>query len=186
MAWSETKNVKWKVAIPGKGSATPVIWGDTIFVLTAIPTAKKAPGAHQAKAAAPAPPAGERRGPPPGVTPEFVQRFTILAINRKDGKTLWQRTLRTEPPHEGIHKDGSYAGGSALTDGERVYAFFGSRGLYAVSLKGDVVWEKDLGDMTTKLAFGEGASPALHGDRLVVNWDHERVLHRRLRQADGP
>jgi outer membrane protein assembly factor BamB len=169
VTWSETKNVKWKVAIPGKGSATPVIWGDTIFVLTAIPTEKRAPGT-----AAPAPaPGGERRGPPPGITPEFVQRFTLLAINRKDGKTLWQRTLREELPHESMHATNSWASASALTDGERVYAFFGSRGLYALDMKGNVVWEKDLGDMTTKLGFGEGASPALHGDRLVVNWDHE-------------
>src|SRR5688572_336089 len=67
VAWSETKNVKWKVEIPGKGSATPVIWGDTIFVLTAIPAEKKAPGAHEGKAAAPAPGSGgeRRQGPPP-------------------------------------------------------------------------------------------------------------------------
>jgi outer membrane protein assembly factor BamB len=143
LSWSETHNVKWKVEIPGKGSATPVIWGDTIFVLTAIPTATKA------------------------------QRFTILAIDRKDGKTRWQRALREEVPHEGMHATNSWASASALTDGERVYAFFGSRGLYALDMKGNVVWEKDLGDMTTKMGFGEGASPALHGDRLVVNWDHE-------------
>lgn len=168
VTWSETKNVKWKVAIPGKGSATPVIWGDTILVLTAIPTEKRAPVAAPASA-----PGGERRGPPPGITPEFAHRFTLLAINRKDGKTLWQRTLREELPHESMHATNSWASASALTDGERVYAFFGSRGLYALDMKGNVAWEKDLGDMTTKLGFGEGASPALHGDRLVVNWDHE-------------
>ena len=175
VAWSETKNVKWKVEIPGKGSATPVIWGDTIFVLTAIPTEKKAPAAIEDKAAAPAPESGgeRRQSRPPGIKPEFVQRFTILAINRKDGKTLWQRSLREELPHDGTHATNTWASASALTDGERVYAFFGSRGLYALDMKGNVKWEKDLGDMTIKLGFGEAASPALHGDRLVVNWDHE-------------
>jgi outer membrane protein assembly factor BamB len=97
----------------------------------------------------------------------------ILAINRKDGKTLWQRVLREELPHEGTHPTGSFASNSAVTDGERVYAFFGSRGLYALDMTGKVVWEKDLGDMSTKMGFGEGSSPALHGDRLVINWDHE-------------
>ncbi len=163
VAWSETKNVKWKVEIPGKGSGTPVIWADTIFVLTAIPTEKRAPGA----------PIADKAGRPPDIKPEFVQRFTILAINRKDGKTLWQRSLREELPHDGTHATNTWASASALTDGEHVYAFFGSRGLYALDMKGNVKWEKDLGDMTIKLGFGEAASPALHGDRLVVNWDHE-------------
>jgi outer membrane protein assembly factor BamB len=76
-------------------------------------------------------------------------------------------------PHEGTHKDGSYASGSALTDGERIYAFFGSRGLYALDFTGRVLWEKDLGTMSTRNAFGEGSSPAVFGNVLVVNWDHE-------------
>jgi outer membrane protein assembly factor BamB len=145
VSWSEKSNVKWKVEIPGNGSATPVIWGDTIFVLTAVPVVGKA----------------------------GVQRFVILAIDRRDGKTLWQRALREERPHEGTHATNSWASASALTDGEGVYAFFGSRGLYALDMKGALKWEKDLGDMATKMEFGEAASPALHRDRLVVNWDHE-------------
>jgi outer membrane protein assembly factor BamB len=145
--WSETKNVKWKVEVPGRGSATPAIWGDTIFVLTAVPAGT--PGAGTA------------------------QKFTVVALGRKDGKVVWQRVVREEAPHEGTHETNSFASASPLTDGERVYAFFGSRGLYALDMKGNVVWEKDLGRMTVKLGFGEAASPALHGDRLVVNWDHE-------------
>ena len=97
----------------------------------------------------------------------------MIAYGRKDGKVLWQRVVREEAPHEGTHATNTFASASALTDGERVYAFFGSRGLYALDLKGNVKWEKDLGDMNVKMGFGEAASPALHGDRLVVNWDHE-------------
>jgi outer membrane protein assembly factor BamB len=140
--WGETKNVKWKVEVPGLGSGTPVVWGTTLYVLTAVPAGN-------------------------------AQRFTILAFDRKDGKVLWQKVLREEVPHEGHHATNTFASHSALTDGEHVYAFFGSRGLYALDLRGNVMWEKDLGDMTIKLGFGEAASPALHGDRLVVNWDHE-------------
>ena len=76
-------------------------------------------------------------------------------------------------PHEGTHHDGSFASASLLTDGKRFYAYFGSRGLYALDLAGKVLWEKDLGEMQTRNGFGEGSSPALHGDTLVVNWDHE-------------
>jgi outer membrane protein assembly factor BamB len=173
LEWSETENVAWKLEIPGKGSATPVIWGDHIFVLTAIPTevSGAAPAAPQ-----PEPPPGasrRRRRGPRGIQPEFVQRFAILGIDRKDGKIAWQRVLREEQPHEGTHQTGTWASNSAATDGERVYAFFGSRGLYALDMAGGVLWEKDLGDMTIKLGFGEGSSPALHDGRLVINWDHE-------------
>jgi outer membrane protein assembly factor BamB len=163
--WSETKNVAWKVAIPGKGSSTPVVWDDHIFVLTAIPTAQ---GAPEASAEA----GGERRGPPTRA-PDVVQQFAILAVSRTDGEVAWQRVLREELPHEGTHPTGTWASCSAVTDGERVYAFFGSQGLYALDMAGNVLWEKDLGDMTIKLSFGEGSSPALHDGRLVINWDHE-------------
>jgi outer membrane protein assembly factor BamB len=146
LEWSETRNVKWKADIPGLGSATPVVWGDAIYVLTSVPDE---PGGSAA------------------------QRFTVIAYGRQDGKVLWQRVVRQEAPHEGHHATNTFASASALTDGERVYAFFGSRGLYALDLKGNVKWEKDLGDMNIKMGFGEAASPALHGDRLVVNWDHE-------------
>ena len=144
--WSESKNVRWKAPIPGTGSATPVIWGDTIYVLTAVPAGE-----------------GDKQ----------KQKFTVLAYGRKDGKVVWERVVREEVPHEGHHDTNTYASASALTDGELVYAFFGSRGLYALDMKGSVKWEKDLGDMHIKMGFGEAASPALFGDRLVVNWDHE-------------
>jgi outer membrane protein assembly factor BamB len=146
LEWSETRNVKWKADIPGLGSATPVVWGDAIYVLTAVPA---------------------------GTGGSAAQRFTVIAYGRQDGKVLWQRVVREEVPHEGHHATNTFASASALTDGERIYAFFGSHGLYALDLKGNVKWEKDLGDMNIKMGFGEAASPALHADRLVVNWDHE-------------
>jgi outer membrane protein assembly factor BamB len=165
--WSETKNVKWKVEIPGKGSATPVVWGDRLYVLTAVP----------GKAAAVAPPAVAPAAPggrgPAGTRADTVQKFTILALRRSDGKVLWEKVLREELPHEGTHATGTWASASAATDGEMVFAHFGSRGLYALDASGKVVWEKDLGDMQIKLAFGEGSSPALARDRLFVQWDHE-------------
>jgi outer membrane protein assembly factor BamB len=168
--WSETKNVRWKVEIPGKGSATPVIWEDKIFVLTAIPTDKPGPAP-----AAPAPEAQSapgRRGPR-GIAPTHVQQFAILAVSRKDGKILWQRVLREALPHEGLQPTNTWASGSAATDGEIVIAYFGSQGIYALDLNGKLKWEKDLGDMTTRNGFGEGATPVLWRDRVIVNWDHE-------------
>ena len=144
MEWAEGKNVAWKVALPGDGKSTPVVWRDLILLSAALPFEKKL-------------------------------RFVVLALGRADGKVRWSRTLREEVPHEGAHQDGSFAAGSLLTDGTRIYAFLGSRGLYALDLEGRVLWEKDLGRMHTRSAFGEGASPALYGDSLVVNWDHEEA-----------
>jgi outer membrane protein assembly factor BamB len=96
-----------------------------------------------------------------------------MALDRKTGKTLWQKTAREALPHQGHHRDGSFAAASPVTDGEHLYVSFGSHGLYCYDLKGELKWEKDFGDMQTANGFGEGSSPALHGDTLVLNWDHE-------------
>jgi outer membrane protein assembly factor BamB len=163
--WSETKNVRWKVEVPGLGSSSPIVWRDLVIVTSAVPITKAVPR----PAATPLP-----SGAHPAVSaPASAQSFEVLAYQRADGKLRWRRTVREEFPHEGTHKDGTFASGSAVTDGERIYAFFGSRGLYALDMKGGIVWEKDLGDMTVKMGFGEGASPALHAGRLVLTWDHE-------------
>jgi outer membrane protein assembly factor BamB len=193
--WSETQNVKWKVAIPGEGHATPVIWGDKVFVLTAIPTGKKVePSAEPQPEASvqqravfgqvqPAPDQRPRRGGEPGgpgggrggrgQKPTEIHQFAILCLDRKTGKVLWQQTAREEVPHEGRHGTGSFSSASPITDGRHVYASFGSRGLYCYDLDGKLIWKEDLGDMRVANSFGEGSSPALHGDTLIVNWDAE-------------
>ena len=166
--WSEDRNVKWKVAIPGKGSSSPIVWGDRVFVTTAVSTGEKAEAPSKGSQAA-----RGRRFHMRGIEPTEVQKFAIFAIGRKSGKVLWQRTLREELPHEGTHPTGTWASNSPVTDGEHVYAYFGSRGLYCLDWEGNLIWEKDLGDMTIKLGFGEGSSPFLYGDKIVLNWDHE-------------
>ena len=107
------------------------------------------------------------------MAPEFVQQFTIFALNRADGKVLWKRVLREEQPHEGTHPTGTWASSSAATDGKTVLAFFGSRGLYALDMDGKLLWEKDLGDMKVKLGFGEGSTPAIANEQVFVQWDHD-------------
>jgi len=192
--WSETQNVKWKVKIPGEGHATPVIWGDKVFVLTAIPTGKKVEPPAQPEALAPrqrvfgqVPPApGDRPGGPGGPgggrggrggrgapKPTEFHQFAILCLDRQSGKVLWQQTAREEVPHEGRHGTGSFSSASPVTDGTNVFASFGSRGLYCYDLGGKLLWSEDLGDMRVANSFGEGSSPALHGNMVIVNWDAE-------------
>ena len=164
--WSETENVRWKVPVPGNGSASPVVWGDRLFVLTALPAG---PGDGSGGGFF----SRLRRRIMGTVGTGERQRFVVLAIDRRDGSIIWERTAATEQPHEGRHGTGSWASASAVTDGEVVCAFFGSRGLYCYDLDGELLWERDLGDMRVRMGFGEGASPALHGDSLFVVWDHE-------------
>lgn len=183
-AWSETNNVKWKVKIPGNGSATPIVWGNQIFIQTAIPIGKKA---DKLNAAPPVDASGtdaaarpERRGGRRGgggmdaPKPDQVYQFTLLCLDRQNGEILWQKVAREEIPHEGYRPDeGSFASSSPMTDGKYVYAYFGSHGLHCYDFKGSLKWEKDFGKMRIKMAFGEGSTPALFGDTIVVNWDHE-------------
>jgi outer membrane protein assembly factor BamB len=170
LRWSDTDNVGWKADIPGLGNSSPIVWGDQIFVTTAVPTSVPA-----------APPAAAPSGPAPGFggraqgPPLVEHRFELLSLDRKTGKILWQRTAITAVPHEGAHSTyGSFASNSPVTDGQRVYAFFGSRGIYCYDLKGTLVWQKDFGvKMRMKMAFGEGMAPVLADDRLILVFDHE-------------
>ena len=106
-------------------------------------------------------------------SPTVQQRFTVISLERDTGKVRWQKNPRTQLPHEGHHRDHGFASGSPVTDGEVLIASFGSFGIYAFDLTGKLLWEKDLGDMQTRNGFGEGSSPALSGDTVVVLWDHE-------------
>ena len=164
--WSESTNIRWKVEIPGRGSSTPVIWGDKLFVLTAVPTGEETGSSGGLFTRL-------RRRIIGGVASTQTQRFMVLAIDRRDGRVIWERVAQEELPHEGTHQTGTWASPSAVTDGEVVCAFFGSRGLYCYDLDGRPLWETDLGDMRIRLEFGEGASPTLYRDLLIVLWDHE-------------
>ena len=158
LEWSETKNVKWKVQIPGRGSSSPVVWNDRVFVLTAIPVGIT----------------GEQQHAPRGALPQRgVHQYKVLAIDRKTGKTVWEHVAREEEPHEAAHGDnGTWASSSAITDGQHVFAYFESRGLYAYDMNGKLVWQADFGDKKMRNQFGEGSTPVLFGNTLVVVWDH--------------
>jgi outer membrane protein assembly factor BamB len=105
--------------------------------------------------------------------PTNFHQFVVLCLDRRTGRTLWQQIANEAVPHEGHHATGSFAAGSPVTDGRYVYASFGSYGTYCYDMDGNLRWQTDLGDMQTRNSFGEGSSPVLAGDTLVVNWDHE-------------
>lgn len=167
--WSDTKNIKWKAEIPGRGHSTPIVWGDKIFLTTAIPT-KPLPAPAATAQTEP-----RRGGPGGGAGANIEHRFEVICINRKTGKVIWQKTARVATPHEGYHRAyGSFASNSPITDGKHVYAFFGSRGIYCYDMNGKLIWEKDLGvQMRMRLQFGEGVAPAIDGERIFLTFDQE-------------
>lgn len=147
--FSDKKNVKWKVEVPGRGSSSPIIWENQVFITTAVPV-KANPG-------------GE-----PGPT-----EFKLISYNRADGSILWERIAVKAIPHESGHGTNTFASASPCTDGEHIYAHFGSRGLYCYTLKGDLVWKRtDFGTMKTLNGFGEGSSPTIADDKIIIPWDH--------------
>jgi len=165
--WSEEKNIKWKIEIPGSGHASPIVWDDRIFVLTAVETAGQPEKAEEAESSDDSNRRGRR------TQASRILAFKVLAISREDGKILWEKTACQELPHEGIHRTSSWASCSPVTDGKSVFAWFGSQGLYCFDFDGNLRWGKDFGKMTVKNAFGEGTAPALFENTIVTVWDHE-------------
>ncbi len=160
--WSVDRNVRWTATLSGEGSSTPIVWSDQIFLTSAEKTDRKAetrPVTDEASKTIP---------------PDVYYRFWVTSIDRITGKTRWQKLATEQVPHAGKHQTNTYASGSPTTDGERLYVSFASQGLYCYSLDGELVWQTDLGNMTTRFGWGEAVTPVLAGNLLIVNWDHEQ------------
>jgi len=186
LKWSETENIKWKSEIIGVGTSTPVIWAGKIFYLTAIKTDKKASPAPNPQPAERGSFRGRRGGGGTGRSfggggrpfhggsnPTNLHKFNIVCLDRNTGKLLWQKTAREMVPHEGHHPTHGFASYSPITDGKNVWAGFGSRGVHCYDTDGSHKWSRDLGKLNAKMMFGEGSTPALIGDALIVVMDHE-------------
>lgn len=198
LKWSEAENIKWKVKLTGDASnSSPVIWGDKIFFQIAVDTGIKdsTPVAQPNMERPNRPPAGQ--GGHPGAreggaqrpggrgarrgsrghggfgmsTPTNQYKFNLVCLDRANGKVLWEETACQVKPHQGHHKDHGYASFSPVTDGKYVWAQFGSRGVYCYDVNGKKIWSKELPQMRTM--FGEGSSPALAGNALIVVSDQQ-------------
>lgn len=179
VSWSETENIKWKVKVPGLSLSTPVVWGNKMIFLTSIPTDKKAPAPNPAPRAG-----GDRFGGRGGGgrggrggfgsrAPSAVHKFDVVCMDRRNGTIIWQKTAKEVLPHEGHQSTNSFASYSPVTDGKYIWASFGSRGAHCYDLDGNHKWSRDLGEMRTRAGFGEGSSPAIAGDALIVVMDQE-------------
>ena len=166
--WSDSRNIAWKAKIPGRGMSSPIIWGDRIFITSAIP------GKPAVEATPPSEPRPRRGGPPGGGAKGVEHKFMVYCIDRKSGKVVWEQVANTAAPHEGFHfRYGSYASNTPVTDGKTVYAFFGSFGLFAYDMDGKLLWKKSFDPMRMRLEFGEGVPLVMNEDRLLLKLDSE-------------
>lgn len=164
--WSETKNVLWKAALPGKGFSQPIIWGNRIFLTTDV-EGGPAPESHK--------PPKHMLGEKEFTHPEWdgvnrLHTFKTLCLDRDSGKILWETVSYEGTVYDYRHKRGNYAAPTPVTDGKYVWTYFGSEGLYCYDFKGKLIWKKSLGPILT-LGMGVASSPVLHENLLILQCD---------------
>lgn len=165
LKWDASTNIQWMVKLPGKGSSTPMVWGDKIFVLTAVETDRVATASERPK-----PDPRFKTKPEP---PTNFYRFIVLCLDRNTGTKHWEKVAAERVPHEGHHETHSYAAGSPTTDGKFLYASFGSFGTYCYDFDGNLKWSRELGPLHTRMGWGEAVTPVITGESLLINYDQE-------------
>ena len=165
--WSATRNVRWKAALPGRGHSSPVVWGDRIFLTTDVEGAV-VEGAASVKHFA----EGKEFLHPDSVGADRAHSLRLLCLDRASGKILWERTAYEGTVYDNRHKKNTYASSTPVTDGRRVYAFFGAEGLYCYDFAGKLLWKAALGKIG-QMGMGPGTSPVLHENLVIMQCDQE-------------
>jgi outer membrane protein assembly factor BamB len=162
VVWDTKTNVAWQAEVPGCGWSSPIVWGDRVFLTTVVSEGKTEPfrkGLYFG---------GERRTPP-----SDVHRWLVIYLDARTGKALWQREVHRGVPSSPVHIKNSYASETPVTDGERVYAYFGNVGVFCCDFEGKELWSKKWDTVRTRFNWGTAASPALFKDRLFIVNDNE-------------
>lgn len=155
--WDGEKNVTWKTPVPGLGWSSPVVWGDKIFFTTVVSDGDVEP-----------PKKGLYFGGDRPEPPKATHHWLVLCYSFGTGKLLWEKELKSGPPASSVHVKNTFASETAVTDGERVYVYFGYQGLYCLDFSGNLVWEKSWDPYKTRFGWGTSSSPILHGDRVYI------------------
>ncbi len=159
--WARDKNILWQADLPGKGWSSPVVWKDRVFLTTVLNdnTPKPRPGLYI--------------GDLLGKTPPGEHQWKVFCLDLNSGKTLWQSDAKKGNAASPIHIKNTYASETPVTDGERVYAYFGNHGVFCYDFTGKELWSKDIGTYKTRMGWGTGASPVLSKGRLIIVNDNE-------------
>jgi outer membrane protein assembly factor BamB len=165
--WSATENVAWKTDIKGRGWSSPIVWGEKIFLTTVVNLGE----AEEPKKGLYF--GGERTKPP-----ESEHQWKVVCLDLADGRVLWEQLAHQGVPTTTHHLKNSYASETPVTDGQRVYAYFGNVGLYCYDLDGKPLWKKEIEPHKTRFGWGTAASPVVYQDRvyLVNDNDEESYL----------
>jgi len=159
--WSQTENVAWKTALPGVGWSSPVVWGDRIY-LTAVISAEKKEEPKKGLYF------GGNRG-----APTDEHRWMVYCLDWKSGKILWEREAHRGVPPSARHLKNSYASETPVTDGDRLYAYFGNVGVFCYDRSGKLLWSQRHRPFNTRYGWGTAASPALYQGRLYIVCDND-------------
>ncbi|MBW8040588.1 MAG: PQQ-binding-like beta-propeller repeat protein [Planctomycetes bacterium] len=161
----KSENIRWKIDVPGLGHSCPVIWGDRIFVTTAV----KDDGQSRLKVGLYGDVKSEKE--------ENIFSWRLYCIDVKNGKILWHRESHKGKPKVKRHPKSSHANATACTDGNYVVAFFGSEGMYCYDMQGGLIWKKDLGTLDwgyyrmPAAQWGGGSSPVIHKQMVIIQCD---------------
>jgi outer membrane protein assembly factor BamB len=170
--WGGDKNVLWKTPIPGRGHSSPIIWGNRVFLTTAI-EGEVIPDAKAPVHMVPGP-GGKMEvfKHPDSLGADKKHTFAVLSLDRDTGKVLWQRTAYEGRVYDDRHKKSSYASPTPVTDGKLVYAYFGTEGLFAYDFTGKLAWKFDPGKIAT-VGMGVATSPVLYENLLILQVDEQ-------------
>ena len=167
-SWTESENVRWKVAIAGEGWSQPITWADKVFVTVAVPA--ESTDATDSKPEEYQGGGGRRRDD----LVSTVYRYEVICLDAKLGTEIWRSVARESRPPIPRHSTNTYATETPITDGERVYAYFGMAGVYCFSLEGELLWKKDLGVYEMRAGWGTSSSPVLFDGKLFLQVDNEQ------------
>lgn len=167
--WDANKNVKWKMPVEGEGWSCPVIWGDKLFITTAV-LKKEAAKPEPPKKSNPNRKRRNRYGRVDMTT--AVYSWEVHCINAKTGKPIWKKVVHEGNPKTGRHKTNTYATETPVTDGEFIYAYFGMGWLFCYDLDGNFQWKRDLGSYQQRANWGTASSPVLHDGKIFVQNDN--------------
>ena len=160
--WGTNENVAWKVEVPGRGWSSPITWGDRVFLTTVTSEGETE-----------APKKGLYFGGDRKTASKAQHHWLLLCYSLKEGRELWRREVhRGEPPNQ-LHVKNTYSSETPVTDGERVYAYFGNIGLFCFDLAGEKLWSTNWPPVKTRYGWGSAASPVVHAGRLFLVNDNE-------------
>ncbi|MCL4216275.1 MAG: PQQ-binding-like beta-propeller repeat protein [Candidatus Hydrogenedentes bacterium] len=157
-----SRNIEWQREIPGRAWSSPIVWGERVFLTTAI-----------AQGEVEAPKKGLYFGGERPDAPDLTHEWKVLCLDIQSGGVLWERTVHEGKPPMPRHLKNSYASETPVTDGERVYAYFGNLGLWCLDMDGNEVWSQKMEPRKLRFGWGTAASPVLHEDRLYILNDNE-------------